>query len=75
MESTERRYRTAEGPTDWTGRRELVLVAAEDLDALEETLDILSGGRLRNEMAQANGDVDVGLGVGRDALPPALLSR
>ncbi|WP_149203461.1 type II toxin-antitoxin system Phd/YefM family antitoxin [Actinotalea subterranea] len=52
------------------GRRELVLVAADDLDALEETLDILANQHLMSQMQQAKADLDAGLGVELDALPP-----
>lgn len=39
------------------GRRELVLMSAEDLDALEETLDVLRDERLVRELSEARREV------------------
>lgn len=39
------------------GRRDAVLIAADDLDALEETLDILSNAELMAELRKAEAEV------------------
>jgi prevent-host-death family protein len=39
------------------GRRELVLMSADDLDALEETLDVLRDERLVQELSEARREV------------------
>ena len=39
------------------GRRELVLMSADDLDALEETLDVLRDERLVKELATAREEI------------------
>ncbi len=39
------------------GRRELVLMSADDLDALEETLDVLRDERLVQELAAARREI------------------
>jgi len=43
------------------GRREAVIIAADDLDALEETLDILSDPALMAEIRQAKAEFAAGL--------------
>lgn len=43
------------------GRRDAVIIAAADLDALEETLDILSNPDLMAELRQAEQEVADGL--------------
>lgn len=42
------------------GRRELVLMSADDLDALEETLDVLRDERLVTELIEARREVAEG---------------
>lgn len=43
------------------GRRELVLMSADDLDALEETLDVLRDERLVRELREARRELADGL--------------
>lgn len=42
------------------GRRAVVILSAEDYDALMETLDCLGDGELMGEIRQAEADVNVG---------------
>lgn len=53
------------------GRRDAVLIAAQDLDALEETLSILSDPDLLAELSQAQREVAQGLASTDRPTPPA----
>lgn len=45
-------------------------LTTEELDVLDETHDVLADQHLLAEMKQAQTDLDAGLGVELDALPP-----
>jgi prevent-host-death family protein len=45
------------------GRPAAVLMSPEDLEALEETLDLLSQPGAMDEISRAEADIDAGLGV------------
>jgi antitoxin YefM len=57
------------------GRREAVLIAADDLDALEDTLDILSDPAAMREIAEARQAAARGEGLDLDAVRRRYLSR
>jgi prevent-host-death family protein len=57
------------------GRREAVLISAEDLDALEETLDILSDADAMREITEARADAAGGGGLDADAVRRRYLTR
>lgn len=50
------------------GRREAVIISTEDLDALEETLELLSDPEAVREIAEARGAADRGEGIDADDL-------
>jgi prevent-host-death family protein len=50
------------------GRREAVIVAADDLDALEETLDLLSSPSAMREIAEAREAAARGEGLDAEAV-------
>lgn len=52
------------------GRRDAVLIAADDLDALEETLSLLSDPELMADLRQSQREAEQGLATtGRPELP------
>lgn len=54
------------------GRRDAVLIAADDLDALEETLSILSDPELMADLRQSQREAEQGLATTeRPVIPPA----
>jgi prevent-host-death family protein len=57
------------------GRREAVLIAADDLDALEETLDILSDADAMQEITEARADAARGAGLDADEIRRRYLTR
>lgn len=57
------------------GRPAAVLVSPEDLDALEETLDLLSDPRALAEIEQARREIADGQVVGAEALRAKYLDR
>jgi len=57
------------------GRREAVLIAADDLDALEDTLDILYDSAAMREIAEARQAAARGEGLDLDAVRRRYLSR
>ena len=57
------------------GNREAVLIAADDLDALEDTLDILSDPAAVREIAEAREAAARGEGLDLDAVRRRYLSR
>jgi antitoxin YefM len=56
------------------GRREAVIVSTEDLDALEETLDLLSDPEAMREIAEAREAAARGDGLDADAVRRRYLS-
>ena len=50
------------------GRPAAVLISPEDLEALEDTLDLLSDPSAAAEIARAREDIEAGQGVGLDEL-------
>ncbi len=50
------------------GRREAVIVSAEDLDALEETLDLLSDPEAMREIAEGRKDAARSVGLNAEQL-------
>lgn len=56
------------------GHREAVVIAADDLDALEDTLDILSDPVARQEIAEARQAAARGEGLDLDAVRRRYLS-
>lgn len=57
------------------GRPEAVLMAVSDLEALEETLDLLSTPGALDQIRQAESDIDAGAGIGADELSALLTER
>jgi antitoxin YefM len=55
------------------GRPAAVLLSPEDLEALEDTLELLADPRARREIERARADVAAGKGVDADALAARLL--
>jgi antitoxin YefM len=57
------------------GRPAVVIMAAEDLEALEETLAILSSSELRADIAEAKADLEAGRVVTKDELAREMAVR
>lgn len=57
------------------GRPEAVLIAVADLEALEETLDLLATPGAVEQIRQAEADLAAGQGVDADALRRQLTAR
>ena len=56
------------------GRPAAVLLSPEDLEALEDSLELLADPRARREIVRARADVAAGKGVDADALAARFLS-
>jgi prevent-host-death family protein len=57
------------------GRPEAVLIAVSDLEALEETLDLLSTPGALDEIRQAEADIEAGVAVDADELRRLMYER
>jgi prevent-host-death family protein len=57
------------------GRPEVVLLAVSDLEALEETLDLLSTPGAVDQIRQAEADIAAGRGIGADELRREFAAR
>ncbi|MGI9005633.1 MAG: type II toxin-antitoxin system Phd/YefM family antitoxin [Streptosporangiaceae bacterium] len=57
------------------GRPEAVIIAVSDLEALEDTLDLLSTPGAVDEIRQAEADIAAGHAVGADELSRQLTAR
>jgi antitoxin YefM len=57
------------------GRPEAVIIAVSDLEALEDTLDLLSTPGAVDEIRQAEADIAAGAAVGADELRRQLAER
>jgi prevent-host-death family protein len=57
------------------GRPEVVLLAVSDLEALEETLDLLSTPGAVDQIRQAEADIADGRGIGADELRREFAAR
>jgi prevent-host-death family protein len=57
------------------GRPAAVILAAEDLEALEETLAVLSNPELRHQIEQSQDDLAAGRTVAEDDLAEAMADR
>lgn len=57
------------------GRPAAVILAAEDLEALEETLAVLSNPELRQQIEQSQADLAAGRTVTEDDLAEAMADR
>lgn len=57
------------------GRPEAVIMAVSDLEALEETLDLLSTPGALEQIRQAEADIDAGKGIDADELRRQLAAR
>nr|WP_198946201.1 type II toxin-antitoxin system Phd/YefM family antitoxin [Pseudofrankia asymbiotica] len=57
------------------GRPEVVMLAVSDLEALEETLDLLSTPGALEQIRQAEADIDAGKGIDADQLRREFAAR
>ncbi len=57
------------------GRPEAVILAVSDLEAIEETLDLLSTPGALEQMRQAEADIAAGKAIGADELRQELAAR
>ena len=57
------------------GRPAAVLISPEDLEALEDTIDLLSDPKAMREIERARTDIAKGKGVGADELKVRYLTR
>ncbi|MGH2935975.1 MAG: type II toxin-antitoxin system Phd/YefM family antitoxin [Gaiellaceae bacterium] len=57
------------------GRPAAVLVSPEDLEALEDTLDLLSDPKALREIERARADIAKGKGIGADELKARYLTK
>jgi prevent-host-death family protein len=57
------------------GRPAAVLISPEDLEALEDTLDLLSDPKAMREIEQARTDIGAGEGIGAEELKARYLSN
>lgn len=57
------------------GRPAAVLISPEDLEALEDTLDLLSNPEAVREIGRARADIARGKGIGAETLKARYLSR
>ena len=57
------------------GRPAAVLISPEDLEALEDTVDLLADPGARKEIERARADIERGKGIGADELRAKYLKR
>ncbi len=57
------------------GRPAAVLISPEDLEALEDTVDLLADPRARREIEKARREITAGKGIGVDELKARYLNR
>ena len=57
------------------GRAAAVLISPEDLEALEDTLELLSDPKARREIERARSDIAKGKGIGAEELKGRYLGK